>query len=243
MPKSAKYYRAVVINNRPRPYEIRRSKRARNILLHVDVAGRIEVVLPWRASAKTAERFVKSRRAWIDKMLRKHKQHAALLPRRRFLSGEYLPCFGRTYRLRINVDPRRRRSAVRLEDGYLVVNTPRKTAARAALVRWYRTHAREYFTRYARLYAADLSTTLKAVRIADTKSQWGSCSHFRRTLSFNWRLALAPREICQYVIAHEAAHLKHPNHSRAFWKQVESLNPDYFQHRLWLRKYGYTLVF
>jgi len=49
-------------------------------------------------------------------------------------------------------------------------------------------------------------------------------------------------KVALYVIAHEVAHLKEQRHTESFWRQVESLDGDFEQHRKWLKRYGYTLV-
>ncbi|MDB2415501.1 M48 family metallopeptidase, partial [Rickettsiales bacterium] len=76
--------------------------------------------------------------------------------------------------------------------------------------------------------------------IKDTKSRWGSCSS-NGNLSFCWKLVLAPEEVFKYVIAHEVSHLKHMNHSPEFWKQVQSLMPNYKTHCKWLKLNGHNL--
>lgn len=82
------------------------------------------------------------------------------------------------------------------------------------------------------------------VAIRGQKTRWGSCS-LRGSLSFNWKLALAPQEcrddVIDYVIVHELCHLVHMNHSAAFWSEVERILPDYQKARKWLKENGYTL--
>ncbi len=77
----------------------------------------------------------------------------------------------------------------------------------------------------------------KEVRLRYTKSIWGSCST-KGSLSFSTRLLLTPLWIMDYVIVHELVHLEHPNHSRAFWKRVETIYPDYQRAVEWLRVDG-----
>jgi predicted metal-dependent hydrolase len=79
------------------------------------------------------------------------------------------------------------------------------------------------------------------IQIRDQRSRWGSCST-RGTLSFNWRLVLAPFEVLDYVVVHELCHLREPNHSRRFWKLVETRRPDWRSHRDWLHEHGPELL-
>lgn len=82
------------------------------------------------------------------------------------------------------------------------------------------------------------------VSVRGQKTRWGSCS-LRGSLSFNWKLALAPEEcrdeIIDYVVVHELCHLVHMNHSVAFWSEVERILPDCQKSRKWLKENGYQL--
>jgi predicted metal-dependent hydrolase len=73
--------------------------------------------------------------------------------------------------------------------------------------------------------------TVRAVSIRDQKSRWGSCSR-SGTLSFNYRIALMPESLAEYIVAHELSHLIEFNHSSRFWAQVARTVPN---HRI-LRK-------
>jgi predicted metal-dependent hydrolase len=77
--------------------------------------------------------------------------------------------------------------------------------------------------------------------IRDQRTRWGSCSS-RRTLSFNWRLVLAPPEVLDYVAVHELCHLRVPNHSARFWRLVEQRRPGYREPRAWLARHGWELL-
>jgi predicted metal-dependent hydrolase len=75
------------------------------------------------------------------------------------------------------------------------------------------------------------------VRISAARTRWGSCSP-AGSISLNWRLAMAPQAVIDYVIIHELAHLAEMNHSARFWRRVEQHVPDHRQHRRWLRQNG-----
>lgn len=89
-------------------------------------------------------------------------------------------------------------------------------------------------------YAKQMGEMYSGIRIKDQKTLWGSCST-RRNLNFNWRLVMAPEKVLDYVIVHELCHLKHMDHSPAFWHWVESVMPDYRKHRKWLKENGWQL--
>ena len=74
------------------------------------------------------------------------------------------------------------------------------------------------------------------------KSNWGSCSH-DGNLTFSTRLFLAPEPVVDYVIIHELAHLKHHNHSKAFWNLVATAMPEYRRCTAWLKENGDALYY
>lgn len=63
-------------------------------------------------------------------------------------------------------------------------------------------------------------------RLSSAKTRWGCCT-LRNTIRLSWRLIFLDDAVASYVIAHELAHLEHFNHSKAFWKEVERLCPDW----------------
>ena len=75
---------------------------------------------------------------------------------------------------------------------------------------------------------------IKRVRLKNTKTRWGSCSK-AGNINLSTRLLFAPRDVVEYVIVHELAHLVEMNHSQRFWNLVEKAVPDYKEKRKWLR--------
>lgn len=114
-------------------------------------------------------------------------------------------------------------------------------AQRAALTQRYIAAAKEYFPKRAAYFQQFTGGTYNRITIRDQKTRWGSCSA-KGTLSFNWRLMLAPPSILDYVVVHELCHLTHMNHSSAFWQAVEKVCPDYRTARKWLKDHGQELV-
>jgi predicted metal-dependent hydrolase len=95
-------------------------------------------------------------------------------------------------------------------------------------------------TEAARREAARLGLEYAAIAIRDQRTRWGSCSR-RGTLSFSWRLLLAPAEVLEYVVVHELCHLREPNHSQAFWLVLDAARPGWQVQARWLREHGQEL--
>ncbi len=113
--------------------------------------------------------------------------------------------------------------------------------ARAVSEQEARRAARELVTMVADEEAQVLGVSFSRIDVRGQRTRWGSCSP-RGTLSFNWRLVLAPFEVLDYVVVHELCHLREPNHSPRFWSLVSERRPDWRAQRDWLRAYGSELL-
>lgn len=90
-------------------------------------------------------------------------------------------------------------------------------------------------------YAGLMNVQYGRITIRNQKTRWGSCSS-KGNLNFNCLLMLAPDEVVDYVVIHELCHLIEMNHSKAFWKQVEQMMPDYKKHSKWLKDHGNEIM-
>jgi predicted metal-dependent hydrolase len=208
-------------------YTVRRSDRARRVRVVVEPSGSVEVVLPRRAAQREAAAAVAELRPWIERRVAETEAARAAVAAR----GSWLPYLGET------LHPRReagRTRAHRRGDTLL-------HGDRVQIERWYRRMARDEVVPRLDQAVAALSVDYASVRIANQRTRWGSCSA-NGAMSFNWRLLLAPPEILDYVVWHEACHLVHLDHSRRFWSLLERHRPDYRTPRRWLRDNGATLV-
>ena len=85
-----------------------------------------------------------------------------------------------------------------------------------------------------------LGVSLEEIHMKDQKSRWGSGSG-RKNLNFNWRIIMAPEEVCDYVIIHELCHLQFMDHSTNFWSLVSEFCPEYQKQKAWLKEHGKDL--
>lgn len=67
-------------------------------------------------------------------------------------------------------------------------------------------------------------------RLSSAKGRWGSCNPRLRSVNLSWRLVGCENDLIDYVVAHELAHLREANHSKAFWAEVEKIDPLYREH-------------
>ncbi len=96
---------------------------------------------------------------------------------------------------------------------------------------------RSCFLKKCRYFAERMGVSYGTVTVREQKTRWGSCSA-KGNLNFNWKLALMPEEILDYLVVHELAHRVEMNHSPAFWAVVAEEIPDYKTRREWLRQNG-----
>ncbi len=86
---------------------------------------------------------------------------------------------------------------------------------------------------YARLIGVDYGR----ITIRSQKSRWGSCSG-KGNLNFNCLLMLFPEDVIDSVVVHELCHRKQMNHSAAFYREIETVFPEYKRCRRWLKENG-----
>jgi predicted metal-dependent hydrolase len=83
--------------------------------------------------------------------------------------------------------------------------------------------------------------TVARVSARNQRSRWGACST-RRVITLNWRLMQMPPSVMDYIIFHELMHMKQPNHSRRFWREVDAVCSWWREAERWLRKHGRELL-
>jgi predicted metal-dependent hydrolase len=212
-------------------YAVRRSDRARRVRVTVDPARGVEVVLPRRTPEREAAAAIRELRPWIERrMAELERARAAVLAR-----GASVPYLGRT--LRLVVVPSRSR-VHRRGDELLV---PGGAAQLPALERFYRRAAYAEITPRLDRACTAVGASYSRLTIRSQRTRWASCSR-AGTMSFNWRLLLAPEPVLDYVVWHEVCHLEVMDHSPRFWRLLETRCPGYRTQLRWLRRHGTALV-
>jgi predicted metal-dependent hydrolase len=197
---------------------MRRSTRARRSRITITGDGEVVVVLPMRAPTHEADELVKRHTAWIARHVSK------ITARRRALATRPSLAFGRI--LSVAGQAEIVRATTSKECAALERRLRR--AARAALIERLEARSVEMGLRYGR------------VTVRDQRTRWGSASR-TGTLSFSWRLILAPPDVLDYVVVHELAHLRWAGHGKRFWALVATKFPAHVAPRRWLREHEYEI--
>lgn len=198
--------------------------------------GDLEIRAPLRFSQHQIEDIVRQKSDWIKTQQEQARNSRRRTAHRQLSDGARLWYLGESYPLRITEGGAAR---VKHTDRFLL---PENALPKAGdlLKAWYKARARATITRRVEFYARTHHLTYSSIRITSAMTRWGSCSR-KNALSFTWRLVMAPEDIIDYVVVHELAHIIEKNHSRAFWAQVESMQPDYKTRRAWLKNNGRLL--
>lgn len=216
--------------------EVIRTPRIKSARLQVE-DGVVSIAVPKALETERIEQLLKDKHRWIKEKLYLHQQQQPA-PKREMLSGEAFPYLGRNYRLKITTG---KLQPVKLLHGRLQVVVPKamrhEHIIRDMLTHWYRLQAEIRFKEKVKRYASVVGVEPTDVSVKTFKSRWGSCN-VKGEVQFHWKVIMAPNRIVDYVVVHELCHLKHHDHSPAFWKSVERIVPDYLECKAWLREFG-----
>lgn len=213
---------------RPIEVKIRYSDR-RRLVISVHPDQQVTADAPLGYHEEVIHSKVRQRAPWILKQLGHFESYRPLPGLKRYLSGESFRFLGRQYRLKVVASEK---EEAKLVGGFLFLHTrhPKSREAKSRLAEfWYRRSAKSVFTRRIAELSKKLGVDLEADfrwRLQTMKCKWGSCSR-RGTITLNPELVKAPLSCIEYVIAHELCHLKELNHTKAFYRYLSQVLPDW----------------
>lgn len=211
-----------------------RMRSARRYILRVRPDGSLRVTLPRWGTRAEALRFIETERAWIARQRHKLREQAP----REWHDGSVILFRGLAVPIRLEMQGEQWTAAygarrVVLEDG---PHGDLRKAIEADL----REAATEYLLPRLAELAKEQALIYRRALVRNQRSRWGSCSRLG-TISLNFRLMQLPPGVCDYILIHELMHLRQQNHSRRFWRLVESACPGFREAERWLRKHGKAL--
>jgi len=227
-PAKAPRVRQLSIAGREIPVTIARHRLARRYVVRVSPDGGLRLTVPRGASLAGGFAFAARQADWIAREMDRHRERHAPWSdgSRTWFRGELVP---------ITV------SSSRAVVGGEVIPLQPKTDVRAAVETRLRSLAADELPHRCFALARAAGVHVARVSVRNQRSRWGACSA-ARVITLNWRLIQMPPSVRDYVIFHELAHVKHPNHSRRFWREVERVCASWRDAETWLRKQGRELL-
>ena len=205
---------AVEVAGRTFDVSVNRLKRARRLTMRIDTnKSLIKISAPQHVDSGTVHAFLGRNRTWLERQV--ETRPSAQVVR----EGSVIPFRGQDYRIVID---EKAKTITPNEQGEIVL--PARGEPVLRLQRFLIAQASEDLKNRADRLSQKLGIPFRSLRVRDTKTRWGSCSS-KAGLNFCWRLIFAEDGIREYVVAHEVAHLKHMDHSPAFWAQCKALCP------------------
>lgn len=177
----------------------------------------VEVRAPLQMKQNEIERFVFSKRAWIEKAIVKTR---AATPAD-FTYGSKIKLFGEE----LTLTAAECKKAVLTENSLLIPRGLSGEKIKKLTVEFYRAEAKAYLPERVKEISEETGLGYSSLLINSAKTHWGSCTANRIHLSC--LLMAASPEAIDYVIIHELAHTVHHNHSKDFWAHVKKHCPDY----------------
>jgi predicted metal-dependent hydrolase len=174
-----------------------RNPRARNFTIRINQRGEVRVTVPGRVGWRRAESFFLSRESWVQKKLEQMNSHPC---------KESLPSEGESIRIRGREFP------ISLQGG--------DSGIEDAIWRILRNEAREYLPGRVAKLSEMHGYRISGLKIRKMKTRWGSCTS-RKSINLNSWLMMVPEPLRDYVILHELAHTRFPNHGSQFWKELD----------------------
>lgn len=224
-----------MVKGRPLKYRIRRNSRARKLRVWVSSEQGVVVTLPFRVPMSEINESFTLWEDWLEEKVNlKDAWNGPLI--REYASGSTVFYMGEPHKLKISALPEGRiRNRISSDNGVFTMELAPQDVLnpRPALEKFLKKKAKEDF--HSRVEHWSMVTQLfpKRIVVGDRSTRWGSCSS-RGTLSFCYRLILAPPHVIDAIVVHELCHLAHMNHGKKFWALVQQFIPNYEDTRHWL---------
>lgn len=208
-------------------YTVRKSSRAKRVIVRVSALKGVEVIIPHWFRDKDVPPIVDEKRDWIHRQLKRLEPRIYALESQGGLPESIrFEASGKDFSLHTRFRPGA--AQVRVNGDRLFLSTPDEESGEKALREWLKREAKSYLLPILAEEAAAVGIEYSKAQIRLQKGRWGSCSA-RGTISLNARLMFLPFPLVRYVLLHELAHRRHHNHSKLYWRFLETLVPGAFE--------------
>jgi len=214
----------------PVPVRVRQHARARSVILKLTPDRGLEITAPASFNLAGLPYAVQEKFDWIERGVRNMMDEGRLPGSVEAPRPEHIvfTAFGTEYKVRYLEAASARIAVSEMGPGVVLVRGPLADgpSLSGALVRFAREKAAPLLTAGLRKVSEEEGLPFAGATVRAQRSRWGSCTA-KKNISVNVKLAFLPWTLTRYVFLHELCHTVHLNHSAAYWKLVESLEPDF----------------
>ena len=228
-------------------FQVERTSRRKTVAISVGFDG-VRVLAPIDIADDHILGIVRKKGPWVLGKQAGYRELGSVTGVREFVSGETVHYLGRPYRLKVIPDNTTIVTRIVARGSHLIAPVPagaddmiRRSSVRSGLRLWYHGRAKVHFPVRAKAIARLLGIKTPTIKVVDQSKRWGSCDA-RGHIRLNWRLVVVPMSLVDYVIAHEVCHVLEHNHSRRFWRSLETIMPDYEIRVRTLDRLGHMLM-
>lgn len=212
---------------------IKRSDR-KTVSIYIERDGSVSARIPENLSNDEIKEILKSKEYQIFKNLAEWEQLNEARTNREYVNGQSFLYLGRNYRLRISEEAPQK---LTLKNGYFLLHKSQKGKAKELFIEFYKDKLYEKVSPIIDRYKNQMGVSPKDIKIMELQNRWASCTN-KGNVNFHWKCAMAPTDVLSYIVVHELAHLIHPNHTNAFWNEIDKVYPKYDSQVQWLKLNG-----
>lgn len=195
------------------------------------VKGEVRISLPRFSNIREALHFAQAKSRWLAERFSEAPAPIAIA------NGQPIFFLGNSYLIHWSKKYARK---PRIVDDQIRLGGPQNRIAQR-IIDWMKAEARAQYALDVAEYCSNANSETPKLSIGDARKRWGSCSG-QKSIRLNWRLIMAPPMVRRSVVAHEVAHLRHMNHSKAFYDHLDSIfEGDRREADRWLRIHGQKL--
>ncbi|WP_338787723.1 SprT family zinc-dependent metalloprotease [Metabacillus sp. FJAT-53654] len=215
-------------------FDIKYKKRT-SMGIYIDPFGNVEVQAPKGTPVESVLQLLEEKWDWIQQKSKEMKDRALGPNVKVYDHGESFLYLGNAYPIQIYLDINIKQDHVVFEGDklHIYVKQVEDEKIKQALKRFYYQQCKALVEKSVQSFQSNFKIKPRSIRISDNKRTWGTCDS-KLQLTFNWRLAMAPQRVIDYVVVHEMCHMVHLNHDRSFWRLVGKIIPDYKEQENWL---------
>lgn len=217
---------------------------SKDITVIVEWLNGVKVTAPHDITEQQLQELLHKKAPWILSKWKAFDEITDKPAPKEFVSGEKFSYLGRNYRLKLYRHTDINKVDLVFYRGRFTGHVPasfsedeKNNALSSAFKNWYLTQGEKKVPQRLKIYTEKMNITPGSIKLKEQKRRWGTCTP-NGNIYVNWRIMMAPLPIVDYLLVHELAHLKYPNHSKDFWQLVRSIVPDYEQRKEWLRING-----